>query len=141
MGMTYLLDTNAWASFLNDRRSAIARRIRRLSPVELALCSVVKAELYYGAFRSARREANLALLAQMFARFVSFPFDDAAAEVYGDIRADLANRGTPIGPNDLMIAAIALANGLILVTHNTREFRRISELKVEDWEAGQGYSQ
>jgi tRNA(fMet)-specific endonuclease VapC len=61
------------------------------------------------------------------------PFDDAAAEVYGRIRAELASRGTPIGPYDLMIAATALANNLILVTHNTREFARVSGLVLEDW--------
>ena len=65
--------------------------------------------------------------------FHSYTFDDAAAEVYGHIRADLAVQGTPIGPNDLLIAAIALANNLILVTHNTREFARVAGLALEDW--------
>lgn len=67
-------------------------------------------------------------------RFVSFPFDDEAAEVYGRIRADLEKLGTPIGPNDLLIAAIGLANDATVVTHNTREFSRIADLKLEDWE-------
>lgn len=62
------------------------------------------------------------------------PFDDAAALAFGKIRADLAAMGTPIGPYDLQIAAIALANNLILVTHNTREFSRIADLKIENWE-------
>jgi tRNA(fMet)-specific endonuclease VapC len=62
------------------------------------------------------------------------PFDDAAAEAYGRLRAELARRGTPIGPNDLMIAAIALAHDLTLVTHNTAEFSRVSGLRLEDWE-------
>jgi tRNA(fMet)-specific endonuclease VapC len=62
------------------------------------------------------------------------PFDDAAAVVYGEIRAALAQAGTPIGPNDLQIAAIALANDLTLVTHNTREFTRVQGLKLADWE-------
>jgi tRNA(fMet)-specific endonuclease VapC len=64
--------------------------------------------LYYGAYKSARRDENLALLARFFGQFNSLPFDDTAAEVYGRIRAELTRRGTPIGPNDLMIAAIAL---------------------------------
>ena len=67
-------------------------------------------------------------------RFVSLAFDDKAAEIYGRIRAQLAVIGKPIGPNDLMIAAIALSNNLTLVTHNLAEFGRIDALKVGDWE-------
>lgn len=66
--------------------------------------------------------------------FVSLPFDDQSAVIYGQIRAQLAAPGTPIGPNDLLIASIALANNLILVTHNTREFSRVEGLRLEDWE-------
>jgi len=73
-------------------------------------------------------------LKRFFDAFISLPFDDRSAAVYGDIRAKLERQGTPIGPNDLMIAAIALANDLILVTHNLREFERIDNLKYEDWE-------
>ena len=60
--------------------------------------------------------------------------DDAAAEVYARIRADMLTAGNPIGPNDMLIAAIAIANGLTLVTHNTNEFQRVSGLAIEDWE-------
>lgn len=67
-------------------------------------------------------------------RFVSLPFDDEATLVYGRIRAQLAALGTPIGPYDLQIAAIAIAHNLILVTHNTAEFSRVDELLIEDWE-------
>ncbi len=102
---------------------------------------MVKAELLYGAYRSSRRADNLQLLATLFQQFGSLPFDDAAAEHYGRVRADLDGRvradlaaqGTPIGPNDLMIAAIALANNLILITHNTRESARVAGLTLEDW--------
>jgi tRNA(fMet)-specific endonuclease VapC len=81
----------------------------------------------------AGRLSNLQLLATLFQQFESLPFDDAAAAVYGRIRADLTVQGTPIGPNDLIIPAIALANNLILVTHNTREFARVAGLVLEDW--------
>lgn len=66
--------------------------------------------------------------------FVSLPFDDQSAVIYGQIRPQLAAPGTPIDPNDLLIASIALANNLILVTHNTREFSRVEGLRLEDWE-------
>ena len=66
--------------------------------------------------------------------FVTLPFDDQSAVIYGQIRAQLAAPGTPIDPNDLLIASIALANNLIIVTHNTREFSRVEGLRLEDWD-------
>lgn len=71
---------------------------------------------------------------EFFEQFQSLPFDDNAALIFGEVRAELASKGTPIGPYDLQIAAIALANNLTLVTHNTKEFGRIGNLKIEDWE-------
>ena len=94
----------------------------------------MKAELYYGAFKSARRDANLAVLETLFSGLSSFAFDGEAARIFGDIRADLARKCTPIGPYDIQIAAIALANDCILITHNTDEFSCIAGLKLEDWE-------
>ena len=75
------------------------------------------------------------MLDRLSSQFVSLPFDDAAAEVYGRIRAALEAAGTLIGPYDLQIAAIALANDLTLITHNIREFGRVAGLRIEDWEA------
>jgi tRNA(fMet)-specific endonuclease VapC len=133
--MNYLLDTNAWIAFLNRRTSKVAHRLAATNPAEVRLCSVVMAELYFGAYKSSRTAANLALLARVSAQYASLPFDDVAADHYGQIRVGLARAGTPIGPNDLMIAAIALARGLTLVTHNTAEFGRVPGLRFEDWEA------
>ena len=129
----YLPDTNAWIAYVNPGALAVKSRFRAHPPTDILFCSVVKAELLYGAYRSSRRADNLRLLALLFQQFESLPFDDAAAEDCGRIRADRAAQGTPIGPNDLMIAAIALANNLILVTHNTREFARVAGLILEDW--------
>ena len=77
---------------------------------------------------------NLNLLTKLCQQFVSVPFDDQSAETYGRIRADLAAKGTPIGPNDLLIAAIARTHSLTLVTHNTAEFSRVAGLTLEDWQ-------
>ena len=93
-----------------------------------------KRELYFVAWRSARREQNLALLESLSATFVSLPFDSAAARSCGELRAALAGLGKPIGPYDIQIASIALANRLTLVTHNTGEFQRVPGLVIEDWE-------
>jgi len=131
--MTYLLDTNACIAILRDARSNVARRLRQESSGTVTLCSVVKAELYYGAYKSQLSVQTLAKLRRFVRTFRSYAFDDSAAERYGRIRADLAMQGMLIGPNDLMIAAIVMANNLTLVTHNTREFARVAGLILEDW--------
>jgi tRNA(fMet)-specific endonuclease VapC len=132
--MSFLLDANACIKYLNGRSERIRQRLEAVQPRDVVLCSVVKAELVYGALKSARTAENLARIEDFASRFVSFPFDDAAAAAYGEVRARLERQGTPIGPNDLLIAAIALTRGATLVTHNTREFGRIKELRLEDWE-------
>ncbi|MDV2998208.1 MAG: tRNA(fMet)-specific endonuclease VapC [Chroococcidiopsis sp. SAG 2025] len=134
--MIYLLDTNVCVQYLNGRSEAIRERIQQTDADDIAICSIVKAELFYGAQRSQHPERTLARQQQFLRLFVSLPFDDEAATVYGRIRAELAAQGTPIGSNDVQIAAIALAHDLTLVTHNTGEFSRVSGLRLEDWEIG-----
>lgn len=132
--MIRLLDTNACIQHLNNAHSKVAVRLAIMRPQDIRLCDIVKAELYYGAYRSTRQTENLAVLRVFFTQFVSLPFDDRAAEAFGRIRAHLFGAGTPIGPYDMQIAAITLANNLTLVTHNTREFGRVPGLSLEDWE-------
>lgn len=95
---------------------------------------MVKAELLFGALHSEQKENNLQLLQKLFAPLQSFYFDDVAAEYYAQILDDLTAQGCLIGANDLMIAAIARANQLTLITHITGEFSRVQGLDVEDWE-------
>lgn len=130
----FLLDTNACIRILNRSSDALVARLRIHSPSEIRMSSVVKAELYYGARRSARVAENLAVLRAFFQPFGTVPFDDRCAEQYGVIRAQLERDGRPIDPNDLMIAASALVHDLVLVTHNTGEFSRVAGLAIEDWE-------
>ncbi|BCG63966.1 MAG: tRNA(fMet)-specific endonuclease VapC [Methyloprofundus sp.] len=130
----YLLDSNVCIHLLNNRHSQIEKHFRRSSPSEIALCSIVKAELIFGARHSKRVEANLQLLKYFFEPLSSLAFDDRCAEEYGVIRADLSAQGKVIEPNDLLIAAIARANDVVLVTHNTKEFSRITGLRLEDWQ-------
>ena len=132
--MTYLLDTNACIRLLNGTSAALVARLAESDPAQIALCSIVKAELLYGARRSSRRADNLRLLESFFEPLASLPFDDACAERHGIIRSELESAGTPIGPNDLMIAATALAHGATLVTNNVKEFSRVPGLRLEDWE-------
>ena len=132
--MRYLLYTNACIGFLTGRAPGVVKRLESVPPTEIAVCSVVKAELFYGAARSAAMGRTLAAQHEFLGRFMSIDFDDRAAEVAGRIRGELAERGEPIGPHDLQIAAIALVNGLTLVTRNVREFGRVHGLTVENWE-------
>jgi tRNA(fMet)-specific endonuclease VapC len=129
----YLLDTNACIHVLNADAPAVVEKLREHRPSDIVLSSVVKAELLHGARRSHRIEDNLQLLQKFFEPFSTLPFDDRAAEEYGLIRADLERAGTPIGPNDLLIAASARAHDLTLVS-NVKEFSRVVGLRLEDWQ-------
>jgi tRNA(fMet)-specific endonuclease VapC len=131
----FLLDTNTCIEFLRQgSASPVAGRLAAAAPGEVVLCSVVVAELLFGALRSRDVAKNLTDVRAFVAGFRSLDFDGQAAEEYARARADLAGKGTPIGPNDLLIAAIALANGLTLITHNTVEFSRVVGLPLDDWQ-------
>jgi tRNA(fMet)-specific endonuclease VapC len=130
----YLLDTNACIRILNGSSTPLVDRLRSHAPSEIRVSSVTRAELLYGARRSSRAADNLRLLAAFFAPLVSLPFDDGCAKQYGALRASLAAAGRPIGPNDLLIAAMALAHDVTLVTDNLRESSRVAGLKIEGWE-------
>ena len=130
----WLPDTNVWIALLNPPPSPVKARFQALDPALLFLCDVVKMELYFGAYRSARREQNLALLESLSSTFRSLPFDGAGARSCGELRAALASLGKPIGAYDIQIAAIAMVDQLTLVTHNTGEFGRVAGLALEDWE-------
>jgi tRNA(fMet)-specific endonuclease VapC len=132
--LTYLLDTNVCIRLLNNTSPAVASRLAERQAQDIYLCTVVQMELYYGAYRSAKTKENIGLLERFFSQFRILPFDPQAARLAGDIRSQLAALGTPIGPYDLQIAAIALANDMTLVTHNTAEFGRVTGLQIEDWE-------
>jgi tRNA(fMet)-specific endonuclease VapC len=95
----------------------------------------VKAELWYGAMKRARKAENQARLEDFFRGFLSLPFDEHAIRVYGEIRTQVERAGNPVGPNDLFIAAIAMANKMVLLTHNSKEFQHIEGLQIKDWGA------
>lgn len=131
-----LPDTNAWISYLRRKNTALVQRFQQAGPSNIRLCSVVVGELVYGIHHGppAYCAHNAGMLLRLRNQFDSIPFDDRAAEEYGRLRAHLAAQGSLIGPNDLLIAATALVNGLKLVTHNTNEFSRVPGLTLEDWQ-------
>ncbi|MGI9056784.1 MAG: type II toxin-antitoxin system tRNA(fMet)-specific endonuclease VapC [Pyrinomonadaceae bacterium] len=132
--LKYLLDTNACIIYIRNTHSGIRLKLESMPKSYIAVCSIVKAEMFYGSMKSHTPHKSLVIQQKFFDQFQSLPFDDKAALIFGEIRADLAKKGTPIGAYDMQIASIALANDLTLVTHNTKEFGRINDLKIEDWE-------
>lgn len=133
--MKYLLDTNTCVHHLRKgSASPISAKLAALQRRDVVLCTVVLGELLYGALRGRDVAKNLAEVRTFVAGFSCLDFTSAAADEYAKIRADLAARGEIIGPNDLLIAAIALVHGLTLVTHNTKEFSRVAGLTPEDWQ-------
>ena len=132
--LKYLLDTNACIRYISGRSVPLRNKIIATPTNEISVCSIVKAKMLYGSMKSQNPNKSLKEQKEFLDQFQSLPFDDEAALIFGELRADLAKKGTPIGAYDLQIAAIALANNLTLITHNTREFSRIGNLKIEDWE-------
>jgi tRNA(fMet)-specific endonuclease VapC len=128
-----LLDTEICIHLLNAREPELIERLRAHRPSEIAICSIVRAELLWGACNSRRSDENLVRVRAFAEPFLSLPFDDASAEHYGLIRANLAAEGQPIGPNDTLIAAIARAHEAVVVTRNVRAFSRVSGLQIEAW--------
>ena len=118
--MKYSLDTNTCIRYINGRSEAILRKLPTVSAREIVVCSVVRGELAYGAAKSQTPEASAAKQTRFLKPYATLPFDDTAVQEYGRVRAHLEMAGTPIGPYDMQIAAIAIAHGLIVVTHNTK---------------------
>jgi len=127
----FLLDINTVIALLNDTSSKTAKRVRREDPADIAISVVVAHELFFGAFKSQRATQNVVLVDSL--RFEVLEFDKEDARSAGQILALLASRGRPIGPYDVLIAGQAIARNLILVTHNTAEFRRVPKLRLRDW--------
>ncbi|GBU15656.1 ribonuclease VapC [Polaromonas sp.] len=129
-----LLDSNICIYIINAKPPAVLARFQHYRMGEIGLCSVVAAELAFGVAKSGSPRNRQAL--EMFlAPLTILPFDAAAVWVYGDLRADLERRGTPIGPLDTMIAAHALSQQALLVTNNTREFSKVLGLQLDNWVA------
>lgn len=133
--MTFLLDTNPCIVYLNGRSQALRERVDTVGDVSIIICSIVRAELCFDAAKSRSPEKTFSAQEAFVSRFRSLPFDDVAAKAYGPIRAALERAGETIGAHDLLIASIAVAHNLTLVTHNTGEFGRIPGLQIQDWEA------
>lgn len=131
--MTYMLDTNICIYAMKNKPEKVLARLKKEMDGGIAISSITLAELEFGMKNSSNPAKNEQALLKFLFPLSILPFDSAAAYEYGDIRAFLQKQGTPIGPNDMLIASHARAEGLTLVTNNTREFERVPGLKLENW--------
>lgn len=130
--MTYLLDTNILIYFFKNQ-GAVRQHMAQQQDTDIHLCTPVLWELLTGAHKSDHPATQLNKLAAVQQRFRVHPFDEASAEQAARVQAQLERQGTPIGNIDTLIAGIALAQNLTLVTRNTREFEQVDGLRVENW--------
>jgi tRNA(fMet)-specific endonuclease VapC len=133
MNKRFCLDTNIWSYVLRQPPDALVARLSNCSGDSLCLSELTRAELLFGAVRSSRPKELREKIEALVAPYERLPFGGDAVEHYADIRHALEKAGTPISPNDLIIAATARAAGVTLVTANVSEFSRVPGLKWEDW--------
>ena len=131
--MIYMLDTNVCIDVIRKRSSSLAERVRRHAVDDIAISAITLSELQHGVSESESPERNRVALLEFLVPFAVLPYEDTAARAYGEIRAYLEKQGTPIGPVDMLIAAHARSRGLILITNNEEEFRRVPMLAIENW--------
>jgi tRNA(fMet)-specific endonuclease VapC len=133
--MRFMLDTNICIYLIKQKPEKVLRHFKTYSVGDIGISSITLAELMYGVQRSQQVQKNRQALEEFTLPLEIAAFDDAAAEVYGSVRAGLERDGTPVGSMDMLIGAHALNLGVTLVTNNLREFKKIKNLKVVDWSA------
>jgi len=131
--MKYLLDTNICIYIIKKKPESVIKKFERLKSGSIAISAITLSELYYGVTKSSKPDENMIALQEFISPLEVLDFTNVDALIYGKIRASLEKKGLPIGAMDLLIAAIAKSQDLILVTNNTKEFSRISDLKIENW--------
>ena len=131
--MKYLVDTNILIYLCNSHSDSLEQKFIAHNPQEFCTSSITVGELIYGVNKSKHRERNLQAILKILSSFKIIDFDSSDAWAYGEIRAELEKKGTIIGGNDIMIAAQARRRGLTVITNNTREYKRVTGLHIEDW--------
>jgi len=131
--MIYLLDTNICIYIIKKKPLSVINKLRKLDISNVAISSITLSEMEYGISKSSSKERNKLALTEFLAPIEILPYDDNAANYYGDIRSNLEKSGQTIGPLDTLIAAHTLALNAVLVTNNMNEFSRVKNLVVENW--------
>ena len=131
--MKYMLDTNICIHVIKHKPETAIRNFLTHQPDDLCISAITLAELLHGVEKSKFQDRNRLAVSMFLSGITVLDFDSIAAQAYGELRADLEQNGTPIGPMDMLIAGHAKSRGLILVTNNTGEFKRVKGLQLEDW--------
>lgn len=131
--MRYMLDTNICSYILRDRPPSVRRRFEKAGEGNLSISTVVLAELFFGAARHPKCAAIRREITDFVSRITILPWDESAADHYGDIRAALEKKGAPIGAMDMMIAAHARSIGVTLVSNDLSHFEKVVGLKLANW--------
>ena len=131
--MKYMLDTNICIYAIKQDPKVVLQKILKHHPSDICISSITYAELMHGVEKSQAKDKNRLALTLLLSPIEIVDFDSHAAEEYGKIKADLQSQGKFIGPMDLLIASHAKSKGLTIVTNNTKEFKRVNHLNVEDW--------
>ena len=131
--MKYLIDTNILIFLCNSKSKLLENKFKTHNPEEFSVSSITVGELIYGVNKSRHRDRNLQAILKILSPFKIIDFDSSDGWEYGEIRAELEKKGAIIGGNDIMISAQARRRGLIVITNNTKEYRRVLRLQVEDW--------
>jgi tRNA(fMet)-specific endonuclease VapC len=131
--MKYLLDTNICIYIIKNQYTEIVNKIDSVGIENIAVSSITIAEMEFGIAKSSKPKLAESKLYEFLVPFEIYDFNTSSARHYGKIRAELAKSGTPIGPMDMLIASIALANEMTIITNNVKEFERINELQIENW--------
>jgi len=129
----FLLDTNICIYVIKKKPVNVLKTLKRKSRKKIYISSITIAELEYGVAKSNYPERNKIALIEFVSFFNILPFDNSDASEFGSIKTELEKKGTVIGPMDLLIASQAKSKHLILVTNNTKEFKRVQEIRIENW--------
>ena len=131
--MKYLIDTNICIYIMNKRPIEVIHKFKQFDVDEISVSTITVSELQYGVVKSNNRGFNKQRVEEFLSPFEISAYDEAAANIYGDIRYQLEKSGKTIGPLDLLIAAHALSGNFVLITNNEKEFKRVKNLKIENW--------
>jgi tRNA(fMet)-specific endonuclease VapC len=131
--MKFMLDTNICIYIIRRKPAEVIHKAKSIDASQVCISAITLSELEYGVQKSANAAKNRFALAEFVTPFEILPFDGEAAACYGEIRAMLERKGSPIGSMDMLIAAHALSHNLTLVTNNEKEFKRIPSLRVTNW--------
>lgn len=130
----YLLDTNIFSYIYKNKNSVLADKLSKVSESQISICSIVMAELIFGAFNNQQKTKDLLeFYAEVSENLICYDFGKKAAVVFGEIKSNSKIIGKSVDDMDLMVASICLANGLVLVTNNVKDFMNIPNLQIENW--------